>query len=265
MTDALVQARSVSLVRAGRCVLEDIDLAIENGEYVAIVGPNGAGKSTLLHVLAGGLKPGTGTVHFGGRDMNAWRPSDLALRRAVLTQSTQLAFSYSVGEVLMLSVPEKADRRALPLLCERALERVGLTGFQNRAVVELSGGEQQRVHLARILVQLWATRSGEPQVLFLDEPVTGLDLRHQVEVMELANALAGPQLSVVAIVHDLNMALRFASRAVCLSGGRIVGDGVPRNVLTIELIQRVFEVQVETFKNDHGQCVLSPSAPWKRL
>ncbi|MFT3670620.1 heme ABC transporter ATP-binding protein [Aestuariivirga sp.] len=261
MESALIQARSVNLTRGGRVVLTDIDLSIGTGECVAIIGPNGAGKSTLLHLLAGGIRAGSGTVNYSGQNLNAWGVSGLALRRAVLTQSTHITFPFLVGEALLLSVPENAPHRDLPLLCNRALARVGLCGFESRQVTELSGGEQQRVHLARILVQLWATQSGQPQTLFLDEPVTGLDLAHQMKTMELARSMVGETLSVVAVVHDMNIALHFATRIICLSEGRIVGDGDPRELLTIGLIEKVFGTKVEIYRNDAGSPVVGPAWP----
>ena len=256
MTRALLGLENVSFSRSRHNIIDNMSFAVHAGECLAIVGPNGAGKSTLLNLMTGALQPRSGAVMFDGAPLTSWSRGELALRRAVLSQSTQLAFPYTVDETLRLSVPDKADKTDLNRHCQRAMDRMEIEGYGQRILQELSGGEQQRVQLARILVQLWTSGNGGTQALFLDEPVTGLDLKHQVHIMTLARSLVGPALSVIAVVHDMNLALNFASRVICLADGEIACDGPPREVLTPALLELAFGIPVGRFIDSQGRSVL---------
>lgn len=245
----MILARDLSFKRGARFIFQDVSFDISPGEFVAIIGPNGAGKSTLLQVMTGALKPFSGEIIFGGKPVAQWRKPDLALRRAVLSQSTQVAFPFTVEETLGLSVPDRVSHAQLPTIARKALEQVGLGGFGSRILQELSGGEQQRVHLARLLTQLEATRGEAKQALFLDEPVAGLDLRHQIETMQLARQLAHKGLAVIAVIHDLNLVQAYASRLLCIHEGKLVADGKPKHVLTPGLISQAFDVTAKVQKN----------------
>jgi iron complex transport system ATP-binding protein len=245
MTSALIESRGLHFRRGSRAVLEDVNFTIDTGEFVAIVGPNGAGKTTLLRILAGALKPSAGEVFFDGRNLNDWSARDLAMRRAVLSQSTHVAFPFTVNETLRLSVPDVALGRGINQLVAEMLHVVGLSGFGSRVLQELSGGEQQRVHLARVLTQLKSTQNDRPQILFLDEPVAGLDLKHQLATMRSARQWVGPKLTVIAVVHDLNLAGTHASRVLCVHEGKLAADSTPEACLTPALVKTVFGVNAK--------------------
>ena len=203
----------VSVWLARKRVLEDISLRAEVGQITAIVGPNGSGKTTLLRAITEEL-PFAGKIYLEGTEIGALRGWELAARRAVLPQASRIAFPFTVLEIVRLGLSAAAtaapDTRAL-----EALARVGLSGFEGRYYQELSGGEQQRVQLARVLTQVWAPIGPHgPCWLLLDEPVSSLDIGHQLEVMELAADYAARGGGVIAVMRakELSCPIRLARR-----------------------------------------------------
>lgn len=242
---ALLTASRVTLSRGQATLLHHVDLSLNGGETVAIVGPNGAGKSTLLRVLSADLRPSRGDVILKGRDIAAWTPADLAMHRAVLSQHITVSFPFTVEEIVQMGCgnrPLAAARR----LIDDAIAEVGLDAFRHRELPTLSGGEQQRAHFARILVQLACGNDMRgPGVLMLDEPTSSLDLKHQIALMETAKQRARAGNAVIAVLHDLNLAIRFADRIIVMNSGNIAADGSPRQVITRDLLRRVFQIEVE--------------------
>ncbi len=239
---AILEAGGVTVRAGARAILDAVSLSIEPGETVALVGPNGAGKSTLLRVLSGELAAGAGTVRLKGRAPRAYQPRLLALHRAVLSQHTSVAFPFSVAEVVRMGAGDLRGPAVEPLV-DAALAEVDLDGFRERIITTLSGGEQQRAHVARVLVQLACGEAAHgPGVLLLDEPTTSLDLRHQLDVLTATRRCAARGVTVVAILHDLNLAALFAERIVVLHDGRIAADGPPQETITDALLARVFQV-----------------------
>lgn len=221
-------ARDVTVSLARRPVLHGVSLHCKPGTVTAIVGPNGSGKTTLLRALTGDLAYG-GSASLNGAEVAQAGAAGLARLRGVLAQSTQLSFPFTVLEVVRLGLTNGGgDARAL-----QALAEVGLQGHAGRVVQELSGGEQARVHLARVLAQVWdpVTDQG-PRWLFLDEPVAALDIGQQLTVMRLARGYADRGGGVVAVMHDLNLSAMFADQVALMVGGRVLADGPPAQVLT---------------------------------
>ncbi|KTR05692.1 iron ABC transporter [Aureimonas ureilytica] len=235
---------SASLAYHGRTVVHPLDLAIEPGMVTIVIGPNGAGKSSLLKLMTGEVEPSGGDVRLDGQPFSRWTPERLARRRAVLPQSSSLAFPFTVTEVVRFGL-EAGGRAREPAAIQIALARVDLAGFAGRLYEELSGGEQQRVHLARVLCQIGApVAEGHARLLFLDEPVSSLDIRHQLGVLQIARDFAEGGGAVVAVLHDLNLAAGFADRLVAMAGGRVAADGPPAEVLTDRLVEEVFGVRL---------------------
>jgi iron complex transport system ATP-binding protein len=225
---------------------------------VAIVGPNGAGKSTLLRMLSGDLRPSRGTIQLKQRDLHAYRPRELAQHRAMLSQHVNVTFPFTVEEIVTMGAGESA-RAAVRGLVETALDEVGLTQFRFRQLPTLSGGEQQRAHFARVLVQLACgeARHG-PGLLLLDEPTSSLDLRHQIDLVETARRRAADGTAVIAILHDLNLAMRFADRVLLLHRGRLAIDGDRAAAMTAETIRQIFEIDAVIAHTDQGVPFLLP-------
>ncbi|SER16829.1 iron complex transport system ATP-binding protein [Faunimonas pinastri] len=244
----MIRAEGLSVALSGRKVLENIDLQLRAGELCIVIGPNGAGKSTLLKALTGTLAPATGRVLFDGRDLADWPRRQLAQRRAVLAQSTEVGFPFTVYEVVSLGLTvadtlQPEERRRIPLAL---LSRVGLDGCGGRLYRQLSGGEQQRVQIARILAQLECGGSpASERWLFLDEPTASVDIRHQFTILDIARDHARQGGGALAILHDLNIAALYADRLVVLSGGRIVGEGAPVDIMTEGLIESAFGVRLQ--------------------
>jgi iron complex transport system ATP-binding protein len=239
-----VIASSDVTVRVGaKTLLDDVSLAVTPGEVVVLVGPNGAGKSTLVRVLAGELKPASGSVTLKGRAIQSYGPRELALHRAVLSQNISVAFPFTVGEVVRMGAGDRHGR-AINELAERALADVDLAAFSDRIIGTLSGGEQQRAHFARVLVQLACGEAAHgPGLLLLDEPTASLDLKHQLDMLEAVGRCARRGVAVVAILHDLNLAAMSADRVVVLDQGRVAAVGTPAETVTDELLARVFKCQ----------------------
>ncbi len=243
----VLSAADLVVCRGDRALLDGVSLGLVAGRVTAVIGPNGAGKSTLLRVLSGELAPGSGAVALLGRPLAAWPVGELARHRAVLPQESDLRFPFRVEEVVRLGRiphPGGGDTAADHEFARAALARVDLAAFADRLYPTLSGGEKQRVHLARALAQLQPA-PGEPspaaRVLLLDEPTASLDLAHQHSVLALARSLARREgVAVLAILHDLNLALAYADEVAVLARGRVVAAGPVVATLTPELVRHVF-------------------------
>jgi iron complex transport system ATP-binding protein len=241
---SVIAAASVAVRIGTKMLLDDVSLAVAPGEVVALVGPNGAGKSTLVRTLAGELKPTSGSVTLKGRAIQSYAPRELALHRAVLSQNTSVAFPFTVGEVVRMGADDRHGG-AIDDLAERALADVDLTDFSARIIGTLSGGEQQRAHFARVLVQLACGEAVHgPGLLLLDEPTASLDLKHQLEMLEAVGRCARRGVAVVAILHDLNLAAMSADRIAVLDQGRVAAAGTPAETVTDEVLARVFKCAV---------------------
>ena len=237
----ILDVRDVSFryPRAARATLEGVSLAAHEGEFVAVLGPNGSGKTTLLRVALGLLSPAAGNALVLDRPAAAWPRRDLARVVGVVAQREENLFPQRVRETVALGryphLPRfGAERASDRAAVDRALARCGVAGFADRWLWSLSGGEYQRVRIARALAQ-------EPRLLVLDEPTAALDLRYEMELFELARTLVDAErLAVVLVTHDVNLAARFADRVLLLSEGRTAGLGPPSEVLTRDVVARVF-------------------------
>jgi iron complex transport system ATP-binding protein len=236
-------AKNITVRLGKKPVLHGVDLSAKSGELTAIVGPNGSGKTTLLRAMTGDVAYG-GSVSLGGVPVEGMAPWELATRRAVLPQIATLAFPFTVIEVVRLGLT--AGRTSTQVtqiehLPYEALAAVGLSGFEARFYQELSGGEQQRVQLARVMLQVWEpVLAGQARWLFLDEPVSSLDIGHQLEVMTLARNFARTGGGVIAVMHDLNLTAMFADSMALIHGGEVMCQGTPADVMTDARLSRAY-------------------------
>jgi iron complex transport system ATP-binding protein len=259
----MLQASDITFRVGDKALISGVSVEFAPGGLHLVIGPNGAGKSTLIKVLARLLRPQAGRVLYEGGDVKDASEADLARRRAVLSQAVEVAFPLSVREVVMMGRyphfggrPGPSDER----IADELMEFFDVTEFAERDYQTLSGGERQRVNFARVLAQLWREGSTAAQdssapdgshptqapcrYLFLDEPLTFLDIRHQIEFMKKVRAFTdAPDVVTVGVVHDLNLAARFADQIVLLDRGRVAAAGTPADVLTAARIREVFGVE----------------------
>ena len=247
--------RSVSVELGGARILETVSASVADGEWVALIGPNGAGKTTLLRAVAG-LVAATGSIEVGGRRLAKLSRRELAQMVALVPQMPTTPAEMTVGEYVLLGrtphigyfgTEGSRDVEA----ADRALVRLDLVRFHYRRLGTLSGGERQRVVLARALVQ-------EAPILLLDEPTSGLDIGRQQQALELVDSLRRDDgLTVLSAMHDLTLAGQYADRLVFVDGGRVVASGLPREVLTRELIAAHYGAEVHVIEN--GGLVVVPA------
>lgn len=244
----MIEVRNVSLSIGEKRLLDQVSLSCQPGSVTALVGPNGAGKSTLLSVIAGDMKPDTGEVLLDGRPMSAFSIRDLAQLRSVFPQGSAIRFGYQVQEVVSMGrafrvLPTEDDSAVI----DAAMRESEISHMAWRDAQTLSGGEQARTTFARVLVQ-------ECPVVLLDEPTAALDLRHQERVLQSAAALAREGATVLAVLHDLNLAAAHADRVVLMREAGIAAEGTPWEVLTEELIGSVYRQQVCVMAHPQRTC-----------
>jgi iron complex transport system ATP-binding protein len=245
-TNLLLQDTSFSYT--GGFTLHHINLFVPNGQMTGLLGPNGSGKTTLLKLATGVFPPVEGDISVGGVSLRKLSRREIAQRIAVVPQQFDIPFAYTVEEVVLLGrTPfvhdlidvDKKGRQVVLMV----LEATGLIAFRNRYFNELSGGERQKVVMAMALAQ-------EPQLLLLDEPTAHLDISHQIEILELLRKLNRDQkMTIVAAMHDLNLAALYFDRLVLLDHGAIFADGPPDTVITKETIQKVFSASIEVSRH----------------
>ncbi|HEY3858878.1 MAG TPA: heme ABC transporter ATP-binding protein [Gammaproteobacteria bacterium] len=244
----MVELRSVNYRVGDVPILEDVSVAFPRGSFNVILGPNGAGKSTLLKLASGLIKPDSGEVLYAGEPASQLGLEGLARRRAVLSQHVEMAFPLPAEDVVMMGryphygrSPSRHDR----MIVDAALALVGIEARRKQDYTTLSGGEQQKVQLARVLAQVWAGDTTDARYLFLDEPVSSLDIHYQLHILDVARGLRGKGCTVVAILHDLNLALQYGDRFLVLEHGRVACDAEGAEHLPKEIIERVFAVHAE--------------------
>lgn len=239
MPTPAIQAHHLTVCFHSKSILKDINIELHHGEVTALLGPNGAGKSTLLKALSGEIDTHA-KIRFFGQTRANWSAKRLAKHVGVLPQSSSLNFPFTAQEVVELgAIPLDISHQQTRQLAQYYMQKTDVLPLANRLYPELSGGEKQRLHLARVLTQLH--QSGAQKVLMLDEPTSALDLAHQHKTLLIARQLAREeQCAVVIVLHDLNLAAQYADRMVMLHQGHIVCDAPPWQALSAEMIMQVY-------------------------
>lgn len=249
MTTSIV-AQHVVVKRADATLLDDVSMQVSAGELVAVLGPNGAGKSTLLGAISGDFPLTSGSVTINGSEISTMAPKNLAQLRAVLPQQIAISFPFTVREIVAMGrspwMNNNDDERI-----ESAMQRLEVASLRKRVYQTLSVGEQARVSMARVLAQ-------DTPLLLLDEPTAVLDIGQQERFLAIARSLVDEGRGVVAILHDLNVAMRFATRVVVLHEGRCVASGDPESVLTPALLSNVYHQKIQVTTTTDGRSVILP-------
>jgi iron complex transport system ATP-binding protein len=253
MVAPILELHRVSVHLDGIARLHDLDLTLAPGEVTAVIGPNGAGKTTLLRLIAGELQAYAGRVCLGGREQEGWSLRQRARQLAVLPQVSSLNFPFTVAEVVALGrSPHGTGALVDAAVVDAALAAVDMLHLRGRLYTHLSGGEKQRAQLARVLAQIWRAEDAPARLLLLDEPTSSLDLGHQQQLMQCVRQFAGQGVAVLMVLHDINLALGFADRIVALHQGERIADGPAAQVISGELLQRLFGAQAELFHHPHS-------------
>ena len=239
-------AKAVKMHFGKKEILKGIDFTLHDKEFVGIIGPNGSGKSTFLKCLYRIQNPSAGEIYFNGRSLDELSYRESALMMAVVAQHNYYSFDFNVLEVVLMGrSPHKGilerDNKDDYAIARAALARVGMQDFEKRSFGTLSGGEQQRVILARALTQ-------QTECLVLDEPTNHLDIKYQLEIMDIVKSL---DVTVVSAIHDLNIAAMYCDRLVAIRQGEVVGVGTPKELLTEAFIQDLFGVRSVVREDEH--------------
>nr|ELR5132320.1 heme ABC transporter ATP-binding protein [Providencia rettgeri] len=243
MKPTLLEAKNLSYKIYDKTLIQDISLSIGQGEMVVIIGPNGAGKSSLLKLLTGYNTPNQGACFLEGKALSDWDHNHLARKRAVMKQHSHLQFAFTVEDVVAMGrTPYGSENKHLAI--DEALSQTHCQPLRQRDYRQLSGGEQQRVQLARVLAQLWQP-TPQPACLFLDEPTSALDLYHQQHSLRLLHQLTREQpLAVCCVLHDLNLTALYADKVLLIHDGQLVAKGSPTDVLTTENLTRWYQADL---------------------
>lgn len=246
-----IVAKNLVVTRTNTTLLNDVSLEVTTGELVAILGPNGAGKSTLLGALSGDFPLAGGSVAINENNIATMTPKTLARLRAVLPQQIAISFPFTVREIVAMGRGPWLDGNDDERI-ESAMQRLEVTALQKRTYQTLSVGEQARVSMARVLAQ-------DTPLLLLDEPTAVLDIGQQERFLAIARTLVDEGRGVVAVLHDLNVAMRFATRVVVLHEGRCVASGDPQSVLTPALLSNVYHQSIQVTTTTEGRSVILPA------
>lgn len=241
----MLRVESISYKINNRHLLKDITFSIRKGEMVAILGANGAGKSTLMKILCREKQPSEGRVVYDAKNLNDYSAKELAGKRATLYQQNTVSLAFTVQEIVLMGRYAKETvnaHLANELALKETMEICGISHLAERSMLTLSGGEQQRVHLARVLSQIWDNKDA---LLLLDEPISNMDMLYQHQTLAIANALSKKGFMVVCVLHEINLAAQYADRVIMLKGGRKWWDGAPEEVLTSRNIFTAFGIHTK--------------------
>lgn len=239
MSEIVLSGKHISMSFGSRKVLDNINIDIRAGEVTTLLGPNGAGKSTLLKLLCGEI-PSQNNIRYFGKPRSQWQPADLAKHLGMLPQHSTLSFPFLAKEVVELgAIPLNIPNKSTQRIAQKYMQMTDVSHLKERLYPSLSGGEKQRLHLARVLVQL--DQADENKILMLDEPTSALDLAHQHNTLKIARKLADENnTAVVVVLHDLNLAAQYSDRLIVLHDGKLVCDDSPWKALKPEMIKRVY-------------------------
>ena len=241
----MISIKNISYNVGKTAIIKNIAFNILPGEFTMILGKNGSGKSTLLKLISAAINPTSGDIFYENEKLSSLKTAEIAKRRAVLSQRTDVHFPITAKEIVMMGryphfnfSPNKIDEDII----HETMQLMDVEKFAERNYLTLSGGEKQRVQFARVLAQIWNISQDDVSYLFMDEPLTGLDIQHQLSFLKIAKSLLHKKLVLVAVMHDLNFAMQYADNVVFLKDGNLIAFGKPKEIVTADLIENVFYV-----------------------
>lgn len=247
---ALLNAAHIGVSLHGKQLLQDINLQLDKGEVTAVIGPNGAGKTSLIRALTGDLPLNQGRVLLNDKDLKYCSLQEKAKQLALLPQHTELNFSFPVKDVVHLGrIPHASGQHEDNRIVNESLRAVDMLDRSQEHYTWLSGGEQQRVQLARVMAQVWRAEDAPNRLMVLDEPTASLDVAHTRQLMHCIRNLATSGMGIIMVVHDFNLAARYADRVLLLTEGKLVAQGTPQAVLTADNMRRYFNVETTVIKH----------------
>lgn len=256
----MLQAVHLDVRLQQKTILSDISMSVEPGEIVSVLGPNGAGKSTLLKALSGDLAQAHSLVRLNGRFLADYDVMTLAQLRSVMPQSVQLDFPFLVSEVIEMSLVKPMTALERAVYVDKALTMFDVLDLKARNYLTLSGGEQQRVQLARVMAQITLQTSKQNRYLFLDECTANLDLAHQHQVFEVVQKIiAEHNVSALMVLHDLNLAAQYSNKLILMQEGKVIKQGSVDQVLTAQQISKVYGYEVEVIQHHRGWPMVIPA------
>ena len=243
----LLEIKSIFFKIKEKLILNDISLNVKSGDMVSIIGPNGSGKTTMLKAISNEVKISDGKIIFNKKNINNWDISDLANEKSVLSQSSNLVFPFTVIDIVKMGrfpIKKKGNLTQENNLCEKILDIFDLTDYVNQNYITLSGGEKQRVQLARVVAQIWSEDYSE-KILLLDEPTSYLDIKHQYLLFNFLKTLNDKGLTIMMVLHDLNHAISNSNKVAVLKNSQLISYGDTKKVITENLINKVFEIDLK--------------------
>jgi len=246
----IIELKSLSFSINEKILVDEISLDINIGDMVSVVGPNGSGKSTLVKLISSELEPSSGQILIYNKSIKLWGAKDLSKFRGVLSQSSYLSFPFSTFDIVKMGrYPFSSSKKINDDICSSVIKLLDLDDKVSQIYTTLSGGEKQRVQLARILAQIWSKDSYDNKLLILDEPTSFLDIKHQFSLFKLLKTLNEKGLTVIMVLHDINHALSFSQKIIMLNDSKLIEYGHIEEIINSEVLEKLFNLKLSVNKN----------------
>ena len=243
--------KSLSFSINNKLLIRDITLDILEGDMVSIIGPNGSGKSTLIKLVSKELSANSGSIIIKDKLNSSWSIKELSKFRAVLTQSGHLSFPFSTFDIIRMGrYPFETNKVVNDKICIELIDLLDLNNQIDQVYTTLSGGEKQRVQLARVFAQIWSDNTYEGKILMLDEPTSFLDIKHQYSLFKILKSLNSKGLTIMMVLHDINHALSYSEKIIMLKDSNLMGFGKINEIINSEILEKLFNLKLNLIKNN---------------
>ena len=243
--------KSLSFSINNKLLIRDITLDILEGDMVSIIGPNGSGKSTLIKLVSNELSANSGSIIIKDKLNSSWSIKELSKFRAVLTQSGHLSFPFSTFDIIRMGrYPFETNKVVNDKICIELIDLLDLNNQIDQVYTTLSGGEKQRVQLARVFAQIWSDNTYEGKILMLDEPTSFLDIKHQYSLFKILKSLNSKGLTIMMVLHDINHALSYSEKIIMLKDSNLMGFGKINEIINSEILEKLFNLKLNLIKNN---------------